>query len=61
MIILAIPPGNPRDAWIKIAAILFDRFSVPSLYIHETSSWENAITPELTPGDKLYWITGNEN
>lgn len=57
MLILAIPPGNNRDAWLKIVTILFDRFNVPELYIHETQSWDNAITPELTSGEKLYWIS----
>ncbi|NNE37662.1 MAG: hypothetical protein HKN08_05095 [Gammaproteobacteria bacterium] len=56
MLILAIPPGNSRDAWLQIVSILFDRFNVPELYIHETDTWEHAITPELTPGEKLYWI-----
>ena len=57
MVILAIPPDNPREAWLKIATILFDKFHVPSLYIHEAGNWDDAITPELTPGDKLYWIS----
>jgi hypothetical protein len=57
MLILAIPPGNNRDAWLKIVSILFDRFNIPELYIHETQTWDTAITPELTPGEKLYWIS----
>ena len=58
MIILAIPSNNSREIWLHIASILFDKFSVPSLYIHEADSWDDAITPELTPGEKLYWIVG---
>jgi hypothetical protein len=61
MVILAIPSGNTRDAWLRIAAILFDRFHVPSLYIHEADNWDDAITPELTPGDKLYWISNSQD
>jgi len=57
MLILAIPPENNRDAWLKIVSILFDRFNIPELYIHETQTWDTAITPELTPGEKLYWIS----
>jgi len=57
MLILAIPPGNNRDTWLKIATILFDRFKVPEIYIHETQTWDAATTPELTSGEKLYWIS----
>ena len=60
MVILAIPSGNTREAWLKLASILFDRFKVPSLYIHEANNWDDAITPELTPGDKLFWIMGDK-
>ncbi len=59
MLILAIPPGNNRDTWLQIVSILFDRFNVPELYIHETDVWDKAITPELTPGEKLYWISSD--
>lgn len=59
MLILAVPPGNDRDAWLQIVSILFDRFNVPELYIHETDAWDKAITPELTPGEKLYWISND--
>lgn len=61
MVIIAIPGGNSRDTWLRLAAILFDRFEVPELYIHEAGKWDDAITPELTPGDKLYWISRNKN
>jgi hypothetical protein len=61
MVILAIPPGNTRETWLNIVSILFDRFNVPSLYIHEAGTWDDAITPELTPGQKLYWTSENNN
>jgi hypothetical protein len=60
MLILAIPPGNNRDAWLQIVSIIFDRFKIPELYIHETDAWDKAITPELTPGEKLYWIARDD-
>ena len=59
MLILAIPPGNNRAAWLQMVSILFDRFNIPELYIHETDTWDHAITPELTPGEKLYWISSD--
>jgi hypothetical protein len=61
MIILALPPQNSRETWLKIVSILFDTFEIPSLYIHEANTWNDAITPELTPGEKLYWIARDNN
>ncbi|MGK0298079.1 MAG: hypothetical protein ACI9XC_001697 [Gammaproteobacteria bacterium] len=61
MIILAVPAGNTRQTWVEIVSILFDTFEIPSLYIHEANTWEDAILPDLTPGNKLYWIINDIN
>jgi len=61
MIILALPSVNTRQTWVKIVSILFDTFKIPSLYIHEANTWEDAIVPDLTPGNKLYWIINDIN
>ncbi|MGY8814927.1 MAG: hypothetical protein ACKVHQ_09440 [Gammaproteobacteria bacterium] len=61
MIILALPSGNTRQTWVNIVSIFFDTFEIPSLYIHEANTWEDAIIPDLTPGNKLFWIINEIN